>query len=93
MLNSNYNWKEYETQSLDTKCEVCGGTREALAIRRGVRANAGVSNELQFLTNCISLPNSPTPSLTLNGAHGLHVKNYTTVQHFRVAALWMALKF
>ncbi len=27
-----YNRKEYETQTSDTKCEVCGGTREALAI-------------------------------------------------------------
>ena len=27
-----YDRKEYETQTLDTKCEVCGGTREALAI-------------------------------------------------------------
>ena len=26
--------KEYETQKLYTKCEVCGGTREALAINR-----------------------------------------------------------
>ena len=32
MLNSNYDRKQNETQSLDTKCEVCGGTREALAI-------------------------------------------------------------
>ncbi len=29
-----YNVKEYETHSLHTKFEVCGGTREALAIRR-----------------------------------------------------------
>ena len=34
ILNSIYNKEEYETQSLDTKIEVCGGTREALAIRR-----------------------------------------------------------
>ncbi len=34
ILNSNYHRKVYETESLYTKCEVCGGTREALAIRR-----------------------------------------------------------
>ncbi len=34
MIISNYERKENETQSFDTKCEVCGGTREALAIRR-----------------------------------------------------------
>ncbi len=35
ILNSKYDGKENETQSLDTKREVCGGTREALAIRLG----------------------------------------------------------
>ncbi len=34
ILNSNYHRKEYETQSLDAQSEVCGGTREALAITR-----------------------------------------------------------
>ncbi len=33
MLNYLYNRTVYETQALYTKCEVCGGTREALAIR------------------------------------------------------------
>ncbi len=33
MLDSTYDRKQYETQSLDATCEVCGGTREALAIR------------------------------------------------------------
>ncbi len=52
--------------------------------RRPLGANAGVSNELRFLTNCISFPNSSTPlPLTLSGAHGLHVNNNTAVLDFR----------
>ncbi len=36
MINIKYQIQnaKYENKSLDAKCEVCGGTREALAIRR-----------------------------------------------------------
>ncbi len=34
ILDSIHNGKEHETHTLDTTCEVCGGTRETLAIRR-----------------------------------------------------------
>ncbi len=61
ILNSNYNKKEHETQSLDTKCEVCGGTREAFAIKSVLKfaAAAGPTRRRAKSTACANLLKIP----------------------------------
>ncbi len=55
--------KENETQSLDTKCEVCGGTREALAIRRTLFYSVARRVRLFYLSQVAKYePSTPRPN-------------------------------
>ncbi len=59
---SNFNQyrKQNETQSLDTKCEVCGGTFEALAIR-GTLVYSVARRVRLFYLSWVARYEPPTP--------------------------------
>ncbi len=49
-----YKRKEYETQSFEIKCEVCGGTREALEIRCTLLDSAAGRVGLSYLPRAVN---------------------------------------
>ncbi len=80
IFDSIYDRKEYQTQLLDTKCEVCGGTREALAIRRTLFYSVARPVEQFYLSRVIS-HQPPYPQTTRP-----HRKPFCTIP-FRARAI------
>ncbi len=60
--------KQNETQSLDTKCEMCGGTRETLAIRRTLFYSVAKRVGQLYLSR-VAKHEAPTPRPRALAAH------------------------